>query len=166
MRLTLIAIVTAITAFTGISAAEEKPVRLRQAPGLDKVETHCSACHSLDYVQMNSPFLNAAGWGTEVAKMINAFGAPIGEADAKTIVDYLVRNYGSELRALTARSGRIESLSFEKKKRRVAPVFALSARRPPLVHTTTEEFTNKEYEEFNLEGVLERRSAVRWGAGR
>jgi hypothetical protein len=118
MRLASIAIMTAITAFTGIAAtAEEKPVRLRQAPGLDKVEGHCSACHSLDYVQMNSPFLSAAGWDAEVAKMLNAFGARIDQADAKIIVDYLNKNYGSEsLRALTARSAGIESSSLEKEK--------------------------------------------------
>jgi hypothetical protein len=113
-----ISIVTAITAFMGISAtAEEKPVRLRQAPGLDKVEAHCSACHSLDYVQMNSPFLTAAGWDAEVAKMINAFGASIDQADAKTIADYLTKNYGSEsLHPLTARSAGIDSSSLEKTK--------------------------------------------------
>jgi hypothetical protein len=118
MRLASLAIMTAITAFTGISAtAEEKPVRLRQAPELDKVEAHCSACHSLDYVQMNSPFLSAAGWDAEVAKMINAFGARIEQADAKIIADYLNKNYGSEsLRALTARSAGIESSSLEKEK--------------------------------------------------
>jgi hypothetical protein len=165
MRLTSIAIMTAVTAFTGISAAEEKPVRLRQAPGLDKVEAQCGACHSLDYVLMNSPFLNATGWDTEVAKMVNAFGAPIGEGDAKTIVDYLSKNYGSQSHALASRSAGIES-SLEKKKRRPAPVFAFVARLRPLVRTTTEESNNKEYEEFNLEGVLERRPAVRWGAGR
>jgi hypothetical protein len=43
---------------------------------------------------MNSPFLNAAGWDAEVAKMINAFGAPISAADAKIIGDYLKANYG------------------------------------------------------------------------
>jgi hypothetical protein len=118
MRLASIAIMTAITAFTGISAtAEEKQVRLRQAPGLDKVEAHCSACHSLDYVQMNSPFLSAAAWDAEIAKMINAFGAAIDQADAKTIAEYLNKNYGSEsLHALTARSAGIESSSLEKKK--------------------------------------------------
>jgi hypothetical protein len=87
----------AITAFSGSSAiADEKPVRLKEAPGLDKVAAHCSACHSLDYVQMNSPFLNAAGWNAEVAKMINAFGARIDEADAKIIAGYLSENYGIE----------------------------------------------------------------------
>src|SRR4029077_12430797 len=106
---------TAITGFMGVSAAaEEKPVRLRQAPGLDKVEALCSACHSLDYVQMNSPFLSAAGWDAEVAKMINAFGAQIDQADAKIIADYLNENYGSEsLPALTAPSAGSESSSLE-----------------------------------------------------
>ena len=63
-------------------------------PGLDKVEANCGACHSLDYIQMNSPFLDAAGWNAEVAKMIKAFGAPVDDADAKAIVDYLTKNYG------------------------------------------------------------------------
>jgi hypothetical protein len=98
--------------------------------------------------------------------MINAFGAPIGEADAKTIVSYFSKNYGSQSHALTARLAGIESSSLEKKKRRPAPVFAFSSRRRPLERTTIEEFTNKEYEEFNLEGVLERRPAIRWGARR
>lgn len=74
--------------------AAEKPVGLKPAPGLDKVEGNCAACHSLDYVQMNSPFLNAAGWDAEVAKMINAYGAPISAADAKVIAAYLKANYG------------------------------------------------------------------------
>ena len=75
--------------------ADEKPVELKKAPGLDKVEAHCAACHSLDYIQMNSPYPNAALWDAEVTKMIKAFGAPIDEADAKAIADYLKANYGS-----------------------------------------------------------------------
>jgi mono/diheme cytochrome c family protein len=76
------------------AAAEEKPVQLKQAAGLDKVEGHCAACHTLDYIAMNSPFLSAAGWDAEVTKMINVFGAPINPADAKAIGDYLKANYG------------------------------------------------------------------------
>jgi hypothetical protein len=54
---------------------------------------------------MNSPFLSAAGWDGEVAKMINTFGAQIDQADAKTIADYLAKNYGNEsLYAHTTRS--------------------------------------------------------------
>jgi mono/diheme cytochrome c family protein len=87
------ALTTALLA--GSAAADEKSVQLKQAPGLDKVESNCGGCHSLDYVPMNSPFLSPAAWDAEVAKMINAFGAPIDPADAKTIADYLKANYGA-----------------------------------------------------------------------
>ena len=91
-----IAIAAVMTAvMLGSAAAEERPVQLKQGPGLDKVEGNCGGCHSLDYVPMNSPFLSAAGWDAEVAKMINAFGAPIDAADAKIIADYLKSDYGT-----------------------------------------------------------------------
>jgi sulfite dehydrogenase (cytochrome) subunit B len=82
-------------AFAVPAAAGEKPVQLKEAPGLAKVETNCGGCHSLDYVVMNSPFPTAVQWDTVVTKMIKAFGAPIEETDAKTIADYLKKNYGS-----------------------------------------------------------------------
>lgn len=91
IALALLAATLAVPAF----AADEKPVQLKQAPGLDRVEANCTACHSLDYVLMNSPFPNAALWDAEVNKMIKAFGAPIDESDAKAIKEYLVKNYGS-----------------------------------------------------------------------
>jgi len=91
-----IAIAAVMTAvMLGSAATEERPVQLKQGLGLDKVEGNCGGCHSLDYVPMNSPFLSAAGWDAEVAKMINAFGAPIDAADAKIIGDYLKSNYGT-----------------------------------------------------------------------
>jgi sulfite dehydrogenase (cytochrome) subunit B len=76
------------------ASADEPAVQLKQAPGVDVVEGQCGACHSLDYIVMNSPFLSAAQWDAKVAKMINEFGAPIDPADAKTIGDYLKQNYG------------------------------------------------------------------------
>ncbi len=76
------------------AAADDKPVQLKKADGLDKVEANCQACHSLSYIPMNSPFLDSAGWDAEVAKMIKAMGAPIEDADAKAIADYLKQNYG------------------------------------------------------------------------
>jgi mono/diheme cytochrome c family protein len=88
------AAVSAVFLCIGAAAADEIPVDLKPGAGLDKVEGHCAACHSLDYIRMNAPFLDAAGWGAEVSKMINAYGAPIGAADAKTITDYLTANYG------------------------------------------------------------------------
>jgi hypothetical protein len=93
MRTILIALVAAILSVPAM--AEEKLIDLKKAPGLDKVEGNCGACHSLDYIQMNSPYPNAALWDAEVTKMIKVFGAPISEADAKTIKEYLTKNYGS-----------------------------------------------------------------------
>jgi sulfite dehydrogenase (cytochrome) subunit B len=92
MRVLAIAMFTAALALPAL--AQEKPVALKKAPGLDKVEANCSGCHSLDYIPMNSPFPSAALWDAEVTKMIKAFGAPIGDADAKVIGDYLKANYG------------------------------------------------------------------------
>jgi sulfite dehydrogenase (cytochrome) subunit B len=92
MRIFVVAILAALS--VAVAAAEEQPINLKKAPGVEKVEGNCAACHSLDYIQMNSPFLNAAGWDAEVTKMIKAFGAPIDDADAKVIADYLKANYG------------------------------------------------------------------------
>jgi mono/diheme cytochrome c family protein len=90
MRIFVIALAAALIALPA-AAAE---VKLKPGAGLDKVEGNCGACHSLAYIPMNSPFLNAAGWSGEVTKMIKAFGAPIEDADAKAISDYLAKNYG------------------------------------------------------------------------
>jgi hypothetical protein len=73
----------------------EETVTLKEAPGRDVVEGYCGACHSLDYPRINARFLDRKGWESEVDKMIKAYGAPIGENDAKTIVDYLAANYGA-----------------------------------------------------------------------
>jgi cytochrome c5 len=89
-----VAIFAMLALVPALARAQEQAVRLKQAPGVDVVEAQCGACHSLAYVPMNSPFLDAAHWDAEVAKMIKAFGAPIDPADAKTIGDYLKENYG------------------------------------------------------------------------
>ena len=89
-----LAIFAALAFVPAPANADEPAVRLKQAPGVDVVEGQCGACHSLDYIPMNSPILDAAHWDAEVAKMIKAFGAPIDPANAKTIGDYLKQNYG------------------------------------------------------------------------
>ncbi|HZP92515.1 MAG TPA: cytochrome c [Burkholderiales bacterium] len=75
-------------------AADESGIRLKDGPGREIVEGNCVMCHSLDYIQMNSPFLDRKGWEAEVNKMIKTMGAPIGEEDARRIVDYLASRYG------------------------------------------------------------------------
>ena len=89
-----IAVTPLVLAATIVVAAEQQ-VELKPGAGRDKVEANCVACHSLDYIVGNSPFMNRQVWDAEVTKMIKAFGAPISDADAKVIVDYLVANYGA-----------------------------------------------------------------------
>ena len=84
-----------IVVFLAGSARAQENVTLKAGVGRGVVEGYCNACHSLDYVRINAPFLNRQGWETEVNKMITAFGAPIGPTDTKIIVDYLVTNYGT-----------------------------------------------------------------------
>lgn len=74
--------------------AQESPLRLRDGTGRQLVEANCVMCHSLDYIPMNSPFLDRKGWEASVNKMIKVMGAPIAEADAQKIVDYLAGQYG------------------------------------------------------------------------
>jgi mono/diheme cytochrome c family protein len=91
----ILAIAALVVVAVGAASAEEKAITLKPGPGLDKVQANCGTCHSLDYIQMNSPFQSAAAWDAEVGKMIKVFGAPISDADAKAIADYLKKNYGS-----------------------------------------------------------------------
>ena len=74
--------------------ADEQPIDLKAAAGKEVVEANCGSCHSLDYIQMNSPFLTDKVWEAEVSKMIKTYNAPIADADAKIILDYLIKNYG------------------------------------------------------------------------
>ena len=74
-------------------ALAQEPVALKPGPGLDAVTTSCSVCHTLNYIRMNSVFLTPDAWQAEVTKMITAFGAPIDDAAAKTITEYLSANY-------------------------------------------------------------------------
>ena len=77
-------------------AAGEEKVKLKDGPNVDKVRANCVACHSLDYIPLNSPFLDQKGWEAVVTKMTNAFKAPIKPEDAAPIAEYLARYYGKK----------------------------------------------------------------------
>jgi hypothetical protein len=73
--------------------AQESKVVLQDGAGKDQTQA-CMACHSVDYIQMNSRFLDKAGWTGSVNKMINVFGAPIAKQDVDAIAGYLAAHYG------------------------------------------------------------------------
>jgi len=92
----VIVAVLAIAVSAGAAFAQEKRIAFKDGPGLQTFQANCGSCHSLDYIVLNSPFLDKAGWDASVKKMVNAFGAPISAADQAAIVDYLAANYGKQ----------------------------------------------------------------------
>jgi len=74
--------------------ADESSVSLAAGEGVERVQASCAMCHSLDYIVMNSPFQDRAGWDKTVTKMVKVMGAPLTAEDTKAIVDYLERHYG------------------------------------------------------------------------
>jgi hypothetical protein len=84
------------------AAAEDKRIaqppdhaygHLADGPGVELARNRCGICHSTDYIVMQ-PRGDARQWQAVVTKMIKVFGAPIAEAEAQTIVEYLTAAYG------------------------------------------------------------------------
>jgi hypothetical protein len=113
MKLPTLAALTLLTSLAGLlagicgsgpSEARAKPVSyklpdetaiFKPGPNLEVVQNNCTACHSADYVQTQprGPKFKEDFWRAEVTKMIKVYGAPIDEADAGKIVDYLAKTY-------------------------------------------------------------------------
>ena len=71
-------------------AADESGIAIADGAGRERVVAACSMCHSLDYIVMNSPFQDQAGW----EKMETVYGAPLTADETAEIVAYLSRHYG------------------------------------------------------------------------
>ncbi len=67
--------------------------RSSPVPGAEAASGYCNACHTSDYIVMNSMFLSAAAWQAEVTKMRTAFGAQIEDSAAAEIAAYLAAKY-------------------------------------------------------------------------
>lgn len=94
MKAIVLSVLFALALTAGLVLAQERRIELKDGPGRAQLEANCASCHSVDYVLMNSPFLDRNGWDGEVNKMIKVFGAPIKADDAKAIVEYLSASYG------------------------------------------------------------------------
>lgn len=79
----------------GSAWADESQIHLKPGANMGLVASNCAVCHSTDYIQMNSVFLDRKGWEGEVGKMVNVMHAPINKDDIPKIVDYLVKHYGT-----------------------------------------------------------------------
>lgn len=87
-------ILSALMFIAPLANAQEKPIELIQAEGSQYVQMRCVVCHSLDYIQMNSKFMDRKGWEGTVNKMIGKYGAPVPAEEVQGIIDYLAKNYG------------------------------------------------------------------------
>lgn len=82
---------------------QEQPVALPPGPYVELVQSHCSACHSLDYIRTQPRGKGEQFWRDSVTKMTGVYGAPISREDADRIVAYLAQTYGTSSRGLDPR---------------------------------------------------------------
>jgi len=94
MKSALVLCAGAVAVIATLALAQESKIELKPGPGRELVMGYCVMCHSLDYIQANSPFMTRQVWEAEVTKMIKAYGAQVPPDDATKIVDYLTANYG------------------------------------------------------------------------
>jgi sulfite dehydrogenase (cytochrome) subunit B len=66
---------------------------LKPGPGSEVAQRSCVLCHSTDYIVTQPPG-DQKQWDGVVTKMIKVYGAQLSEADAKTVAEYLARQYG------------------------------------------------------------------------
>ena len=87
----------AITAWAAPLKIELPPesVVFKNAPGAEIAAGQCLMCHSAEYVTTQPP-LSRAAWKASVEKMQLKYGAPLPATQVETLVDYLVKSYGSE----------------------------------------------------------------------
>ena len=102
MRLSALVITAAGLALAGVGYAlaasktyelPDETASFRAGPGVETAQNNCTSCHSTDYVNFQPPKKGQAFWEAEVQKMITVYHAPIDQADAVTIADYLAKTY-------------------------------------------------------------------------
>ena len=102
LQISRLLILASIAALAGQTAAAKPPMTFKSVtvqfpdsngqfpvgPHADVINNNCLSCHSVEMV-LNQPQMVPAKWQAEVDKMRGTYKAPINDADAKAIVDYL-----------------------------------------------------------------------------
>jgi hypothetical protein len=85
------------TATTGVHSIELPKIDQAMPPGRgsENLATACIICHSNRYITMQPPLTRAA-WTALVDKMRKTFGAPVTDAQAPEIVNYLMSIRGKD----------------------------------------------------------------------
>ncbi len=87
--------VAALFAADTVFTLPRETTKLKPGPGAELVTAQCLICHSADYIS-TQPRLTRPQWQASVTKMQQKYGAPIATNSMDRLVDYLVKNYGSE----------------------------------------------------------------------
>jgi len=93
--LALSAAAAAVFAADAVFTLPRETTALKPGPGVELVTAQCLMCHSADYIS-TQPRLTRTQWQAGVTKMQQKYGAPIATNSMDRLVDYLVKNYGSE----------------------------------------------------------------------
>jgi hypothetical protein len=89
--------VVAVALCRGVPAAGAGEVtELREGAARDLTIGRCVICHSVEYIPSNAPAMNRVGWQKTIQKMRERYGAPITDAEAQQILDYLDANYSGK----------------------------------------------------------------------
>lgn len=67
---------------------------VKMGKGFNTIQANCLMCHSFGYI-LNQGTQSRAKWHKVIHKMRHHFKAPINDADAKIIEDYLTEYYGN-----------------------------------------------------------------------
>lgn len=97
--MTRVAIVLGLMLFAGFASGSEQgeqSVQLLQGEGRELTVARCVICHNVDYIEMVAPVMNRTLWEKTVRKMIDTFGAPVSEEEARQILDYLNEHYSGQ----------------------------------------------------------------------
>jgi sulfite dehydrogenase (cytochrome) subunit B len=95
LRASTLAMAFTIALASTVSRAGEESIQLKEGAGREITAARCTICHSLDYIEMAAPVMQRPAWEKSVRKMIDAFGAPVSEEDARVILNYLSEHYSS-----------------------------------------------------------------------
>jgi sulfite dehydrogenase (cytochrome) subunit B len=93
-RAALLGLVLTVPALA--DTAPQQVTELAAGPGHDLTVGRCIVCHSLEYIPANAPAMNRGAWQKTIQKMREKFGAPITDAEAAQILDYLAAHYAGK----------------------------------------------------------------------
>lgn len=96
MRGVLLAAALAVQLTGAAAVAGEETIQLHEGSGRDLTSARCAICHSLDYLPNNAPVMDRGGWQKSIQKMRDKYGAPISDAEAQQILDYLAGSYAGK----------------------------------------------------------------------